>query len=69
MEGSDVFVGASLGVEKNPEAPVRKGCDFLRFRSMHILGKPLNCVWAIYNDLSQGHPKWWFSKGNPPKWP
>ncbi len=25
--------------------------------------------WAIYNDLSQGHPKWWFSRGIPPKWP
>ena len=24
-------------------------------------------IWAIYNDLSQGHPKWWFSKGIPPK--
>ena len=24
-------------------------------------------VWAIYNDLSRGHPKWWFSKGIPPK--
>ena len=23
--------------------------------------------WAIYNDLSRGHPKWWFSKGIPPK--
>ena len=22
---------------------------------------------AIYNDLSRGHPKWWFSKGIPPK--
>ena len=20
-------------------------------------------IWAIYNDLSRGHPKWWFSKG------
>ena len=24
-------------------------------------------LWAIYNDLSRGHPKWWFSKGIPPK--
>ena len=24
-------------------------------------------IWAIYNDLSRGHPKWWFSKGMPPK--
>ncbi len=23
--------------------------------------------WAIYNDLSRGHPKWWFSKGIPPQ--
>ena len=23
--------------------------------------------WAIYNDLSRGHPKWWFSKGIHPK--
>ena len=23
--------------------------------------------WAIYNDLSRGHPKWWFSKGIRPK--
>ena len=22
-------------------------------------------IWANYNDLSRGHPKWWFSKGNP----
>ena len=21
--------------------------------------------WEIYNDLSRGHPKWWFSKGSP----
>ena len=24
-------------------------------------------IWAIYNDLSRGHPKWWFSMGIPPK--
>ena len=24
-------------------------------------------IWAIYNDLSRGHPKWWFSKGIPSK--
>ena len=24
-------------------------------------------IWAIYNDLSRGHPKWCFSKGIPPK--
>ncbi len=24
-------------------------------------------IWAIYNDLSRGHPKWWFSKGIPQK--
>ncbi len=24
-------------------------------------------IWAIYSDLSRGHPKWWFSKGIPPK--
>ena len=23
-------------------------------------------ILAIYNDLSRGHPKWWFSKGIPP---
>ena len=23
--------------------------------------------WAIYSDLSRGHPKWWFSKGIPHK--
>ena len=22
-------------------------------------------IWANYNDVSRGHPKWWFSKGNP----
>ena len=27
----------------------------------------LQMIWAIYNDLSRGHPKWWFSKGIPPK--
>ena len=21
-------------------------------------------IWAIYNDISRGHPKWWFTKGN-----
>ena len=25
--------------------------------------------WANYNDLSRGHPKWWFSKGIPPQMP
>ena len=24
-------------------------------------------VWSNYSDLSRGHPKWWFSKGIPPK--
>ena len=24
-------------------------------------------IWPIYNDLSRGHPKWWFSKGILPK--
>ena len=24
-------------------------------------------IWANYNDLSQGHPKWWFSKLIPAK--
>ena len=24
-------------------------------------------IWAIYNDLSRGHPKWWFNKGIPLK--
>ena len=23
-------------------------------------------IWAIYSDLSRGHPKWWFSKGTLP---
>ena len=31
-----------------------------------IFNIPLNHE-AIYNDLSRGHPKWWFSKGIPPK--
>ena len=26
-------------------------------------------IWANYSDLSRGHPKWWFSKGIPPKSP
>ena len=26
-------------------------------------------IWAIYNDLSRGHPKWWFNKGTSPKSP
>ena len=29
--------------------------------------KLVDFVWPIYNDLSRGHPKWWFSKGIPPK--
>ena len=29
----------------------------------------LHIIWAIYNDLSRGHPKWWFSKGIPQIWP
>ena len=32
-----------------------------------------NCVndlnWANYNDVSRGHPKWWFNKGTSPKSP
>ena len=24
-------------------------------------------IWANYNDVSRGHPKWWFSKGIPLK--
>ena len=28
---------------------------------------PWHVGWPIYNDLSRGHPKWWFSKGIPPK--
>ncbi len=26
-------------------------------------------VWANYNDVSRGHPKWWFNKGTSPKSP
>ena len=26
-------------------------------------------VWANYNDVSRGHPKWWFNKGTFPKSP
>ena len=29
----------------------------------------INLIWANYNDLSRGHPKWWLSKGIPPKSP
>ena len=25
--------------------------------------------WANYNDVSRGHPKWWFNKGTSPKSP
>ena len=33
---------------------------------IQIGNEPLG--WAIYNDLSRGHPKWWFGrKGIPPK--
>ncbi len=28
---------------------------------------PKHSIWAIYNDLSRGHPKWWLSKGIHPK--
>ena len=28
---------------------------------------PHRLLWAIYSDLSRGHPRWWFSKGIPPK--
>ncbi len=34
------------------------------------MGKKLSHrIWAIYNNLFPpvGHPKWWFSKGIPPK--
>ena len=26
-------------------------------------------IWANYNDVSRGHPKWWFNKGTSPKSP
>ena len=44
-------------------------CDFfLKNKSRVEFGeKRAKWVWAIYNDLSRGHPKWWFSKGIPPK--
>ena len=28
-----------------------------------------NKIWANYNDVSRGHPKWWFNKGTSPKSP
>ena len=40
--------------------------DFLRFllySALFWLGTIM--IRANYNDVSRGHPKWWFSKGNP----
>ena len=28
-----------------------------------LRGNVIHNFWAIYNDLSRGHPKWWFSRG------
>ncbi len=30
---------------------------------------PEQIVWANYNDVSRGHPTWWFNKGTSPKSP
>ena len=46
----------------------RKAFDDSDFNKDGFLDKEeLRTFWAIYNDLSRGHPKWWFSKGIPPK--
>ncbi len=37
-----------------------------RAKIAHLFG---HFFWPIYNDLRRGHPKCWFSKGIPPKWP
>ena len=29
--------------------------------------KDVRTIWANYNDVSRGHPKWWFNKGTSPK--
>ena len=40
----------------------------MMFEKRHVARRRvMTCIWAIYNDLSQGHPKWWFSRGILPK--
>ena len=49
--------------------PPHVGMNCLFFRmicspnSKESLKPVRHMIWAIYNDLSRGHPKWWFSKG------
>ncbi len=37
--------------------------------SRHVFFFSERSIWAIYNGLSRGQLKWWFSKGIPPKSP
>ena len=46
-----------LGEDENQKG----GCNEIR----ESKDKRMGWIWPIYNDLSRGHPKWWFSKGNP----
>ena len=48
--------------------PAQKASRLQRWAlwSLEVLKK---IVWANYNDVSRGHPKWWFSKGTSPKSP
>ena len=47
-------------------------CLFIWVRLNPLVGIPIeraamDYIWAIYNDFSRGHPRWWFRKGIPPK--
>ena len=52
------------GVTVAPKAEAKKG-DAKESKEKEFLGR---IIW-LHNDLSRGHPKWWFSKGIFPKWP
>ena len=51
------------------DGPSEKKADFVFFWNLtgnKFMEMMIN-IWAIYNDLSRGHPKWWFSKGSVPQ--
>ena len=53
------MVATKNGLKLRSQAFKIARVDVLSLKGTHI--------WPIYNDLSRGHLKWWFSKGIPPK--
>ena len=48
----------------NPRLPNTKREEVWRGGPPNNLYPYHPCIWAIYNDLSRGHLKWWFTQGN-----